>query len=87
MREAAAGDVHVTQTLLQVFHDLVLRLAPGPRTRVIQQQLIEIRYNITQSACSPSAKAPLLQKIEQVEYALQTEYKPRQPASPVSASA
>lgn len=70
LREAAASDVHVTQTLLQILHELALRLAPGPRTHAIQQQLVEIRYNIAQNACSPSARAHLLQKIVQVEAAL-----------------
>ena len=87
IREAAADDVHVTQTLLQVLYDLAQRLPPGPRTHAIQQQLVEIRYNIAQNAWSPNAKAHLLQKIAQVEYELQTWYEPSQNASPVAESA
>ncbi len=71
IRHAAASDVHVTQTLLCVLHDLAVRLAPGPRTQAVHQQVAEIRYNVTQNLCSPSNKALLNKSMERVEQALQ----------------
>lgn len=71
LRRAAAGDVHATQTLLQVLHDLALRLASGPRTQAIQQQVAEVRYQLTQHPFSPTDKRLLNQMADQVEQALQ----------------
>lgn len=71
LRRAAAEDVHATQTLLQVLHDLALRLAPGSRTQAIQQQVAEVRYQIAQHAFSPTDKGLLNQMADQVDQALQ----------------
>jgi len=71
LRRAAAGDVHATHTLLQVLHDLAARVAVGPRAQAIQQQVAEVRYQITQHAFSPTDKGLLNQMADRVEQALQ----------------
>ena len=73
IRQAAANDVHATETLLQVLHDLALRLSPGSRAHAIRRQVAEIRYHVQQNSCSPEVKAQLNGKAEQVEHALQTQ--------------
>lgn len=71
LRRAAAADVHATHRLLQVLHDLALRLTPGTRAQAIQQQVAEVRYQITQHPFSPTDKRLLNQMADQVEQALQ----------------
>jgi len=68
-RRAAAGDVHATHTLLQVLHDLALRLGPGTRSQAIYQQLTEVRYQIAHHTFSPTDKGVLNQMADQVEQA------------------
>lgn len=70
IRQAAANDVHVTQTLLHVLNTLALRLSPGTRTAAIYHQIAEVRYNMTQTAFSPSARESLNQSIVQIEHTL-----------------
>ena len=70
LRRAADDDVHATHTFLQVLHDLALRLAPGSRAQAIQQQVAEIRYQITKQPFSPTDKGLLNQVADQVEQAL-----------------
>jgi len=70
IRQAAANDVHVTQTLLHVLNTLALRLSPGTRTAAIYHQIAEVRYNMTQTAFSPSARESLNQSIVQIERTL-----------------
>ncbi len=70
IRQAAANDVHVTQTLLHVLNTLALRLAPGTRTSAIYHQIAEVRYNLTQTVFSPSARESLNQSIVQLERTL-----------------
>lgn len=70
LRRAAADNVHATHTLLQVLHDLALRLAPGTRSQAIHQQLTEVRYQIAHHAFSPTDKELLNQMADQVEQAL-----------------
>lgn len=72
IRRVAASDVHATQTLLRVLHDLARRVAPGPRTQAVRRQIMEIRYNVEQNSFSPSDKALLNKSMDQVEHALQT---------------
>ncbi len=76
IRQAAAHDVHATQTLLQVLHDLALRLPPGSRAHAIHQQVAEIRHNVQQNPYSPSDKALVNKRAAQVEHALQTQHQP-----------
>lgn len=71
LRRAAAGDVHATRTLLQVLHDLALRLEPSTRSQAIYQQLTEVRYQIAHHTFSPTDKGLLNQAADQVEQALQ----------------
>ncbi len=52
--QAAASDMHVTLTLLQVLHDLTLRLPTSARTHALHLQVAEIRYNVQQSSFSPT---------------------------------
>ncbi len=70
IRQAAANDAHVTQTLLQVLNTLALRLSPGERTSAIYHQIAEVRYNLTQTAFSPSTREALNQSIVQLERTL-----------------
>ncbi|MEZ4673145.1 MAG: DUF2254 domain-containing protein [Caldilineaceae bacterium] len=76
IRHAAASDVHATQTLLHVLHDLALRLTAGPRKEAVHRQVAEIRYNVTQNSYSPSDKALLNRSIDQVEEALRAHDEP-----------
>jgi len=71
LRRAAAGDVHATHTLLQVLHDLALRLTPGARCQAIHYQVAEVRYQLIQHTFSPTDKGLLNQMADQVEQALQ----------------
>jgi len=73
IRQAAANDVHATQTLLQVLHDLALRLSTGSRAHAIHRQVAEIRYHLQQTSYSPDVKTHLNSKADQVEHALQTQ--------------
>jgi len=73
IRQAAANDVHATQTLLQVLHDLALRLPTGSRAHAIHRQVAEIRYQLQQNSYSPDVKTHLNSKADQVEHALQTQ--------------
>lgn len=72
IRHAAEDDVHVTATLLRVLHDLALRLPRGERSRAIQRQVAEVRHRIEAGGCSPTDKAMLRERTDQVEHALQT---------------
>jgi len=71
IRQASANDVHATQTLLQVLHDLALRLPPNARAHAIHRQVAEIRYQLQQNSYSPDVKMQLNSKADQVEHALQ----------------
>lgn len=67
IRREADDEVHVTTTLLKVFHMLAIHIAPSNRTTPIKNQLIEIRRTMNKRPIHNSDKKALLQQITEIE--------------------
>jgi uncharacterized membrane protein len=70
IRRQAAGDVHVTSTLLRVLYHLAIQIPAGERVYAVQQQIAEIRSTVAARSFSPADQANLQQQIEEIEQVL-----------------
>jgi uncharacterized membrane protein len=70
IRRQAAGDVHVTTSLLAVLLHVACRVPPGPRAQVVLHQASEVRAALAAQSFSQADRRALLGLVEQIEHIL-----------------
>lgn len=70
IRRAAEQDVHVTQALLHVLHELAQQVPPGERRDPLARQVAEIRHTSAHQPWSPADRAQIERAVDQVSAAL-----------------
>lgn len=70
IRRQAAGDVHVTHTILRVLHDLATHDMPPDRHAAISHQVHEIRLVVEKQSFSDADRRMLYEAAERVDAAL-----------------
>ncbi len=72
IRREADDDVHVSQTLLHMLHELALRVADNSRAAAIRRQLAEMRQSVARQSYTQADKERLDELVARVEQALGT---------------